>query len=127
MARAEPDMKTISQRRRRAHFLGHRLAKIGGAFLEFLEDALQHFNALLAAGLGPAGESLARGGDRTVHVGGRTKRDLAGDLLGRRIDGLDGLTLNRVHPGAIDVEFEILAHGLLFRLWRRGRARSALR
>jgi hypothetical protein len=65
------------------------------------------------AGAGEGGESGAGGGNRLVDIGGTTAGDFGEGFLGRGIDDGDPVRGNRVYPGAVDIEFEVIGHGAL--------------
>src|SRR5262249_36996733 len=83
---------------------------IGYALLIFSQNPVEDLESLLATGLRPGGEGLARRADCFVHISRRAQRDAAGDRLRGRIDGLDALVLDRIDPTAVDIELQILAH-----------------
>ena len=109
MAGAEEDVEAVGERGGRAHFLHHGRAEIGLAPLIFGQDRLQQIQAFLTAGLRPAGEGLARGLDRTIHIRGAAERDPSRHPFGGRIDGLMDLVLDRIDPLPVDVKFQIFA------------------
>jgi hypothetical protein len=71
----------------------------------------QQLGTLLARGLRPAIERLARGIDRSVDVGRGRSRDRSHRLFGGRVDDLDALGADRVDPLAADEE--LLSYVLL--------------
>ncbi len=112
MAHADRNLGALGEVGGGAHFLGHGGGQVAEALLVFGQDAAQDFQALLAGGLAPGREGLAGGHDGLVDVSGAAKRDLAADVLGGGVDDVEGLLLDRIDPLAVDVELQVLAHGL---------------
>ena len=113
VADAHRRLGPLGQPARRAHFFGDRRRHVGVALLVLLDDALQELDALGAAGAGEALERGACGFHRKIDVRSRAQADPSSDALGRRIDHVQGLRRDRIDPGAVDVEFQIIAHDVL--------------
>ncbi len=94
----------------RAHLHGHRLRQFLEARLIAVDDPLQQREAVLALRLRIAREGAARGSHSSVHVRGTAQADLAGDLLGGRIDDLEAARLRWLNPLAVNIEFVVVGH-----------------
>ena len=83
------------------------LGELLGALVDQVADAPQQVRALARGHPRPrrAGlEGVAGGDDGAVGVDGRGLGDLDEDLLGGRVDGVEGLAVLRVDPLAVDQE-----------------------
>ena len=110
---AHRGLRLLRQRDRRAHFLGDRRGHVGIALLVLGDDAFEQRDALGHGGLRIAGKGLARRLHGPVDIGRRTHRDAPGRLLGGRVDDVDALGRDRIDPGPVDVELQIVAHGFV--------------
>src|SRR5262249_36587077 len=81
--------------------------------LVFGEDRLQELEPLLAGRAAKAREGPARGGHGAVDIGGAADGDLGVGFLGRRIDDVEELRLDRIDPVTVDVELLLVSHDCL--------------
>ena len=94
-----------------AHFLADGLCHVGNTVLVDVDDLGQQVDPLLARRLGIRLERRDRGGYRAVDILDAAQGDLSDDLLGRGIDHVEALAVDRVDPLAVDVELGFVRHG----------------
>ena len=111
------DLGGDGEGQRRAHFLSHRLGEVGRALLVFLDNAFQQGQALFAGGLAIGLERAAGSGNRLVHVLGRSHRNYRTRLFRGRIDNLAALAAFAIHPLAVDIMLQQLAHPRISLNW----------
>ena len=114
MADADRRLRALRQAGGSAHFLGDGVGDVAETLLIFGLDAFQQIDALFTAGLRIGDEGFLGGLHRLVDVGGGAGGDMAAHRFGGGIDHVQALGGRRIDPGAVYIEFHVLAHaGLL--------------
>ncbi|MCY1236690.1 hypothetical protein D9M72_493580 [compost metagenome] len=113
MADADIGLLLAGHGLRRAEFHGDGVdhlvitARVDGE--QFFEQRQPFFDACLAIG----DKGLLGGGHGPVNVFGRAHRDHRNRLFRRRVQDLEVVGDDGIHPGAIDVELAFVEHSLL--------------
>ena len=110
MRKADADLALECERARGSHLARHRKGEVGLARLVHVDDAAQEIEPLGRIGEAERLKGTFSGRDGLVHVGLAAERDLRERVLVRRIDDIEGVGHDRVHPGSVDVELEIVGH-----------------
>jgi hypothetical protein len=115
MALADEGLGLAGEADGSTHFLGTGLRDVLVALVVDGQAFFQEFQAFLLRGAGEGGKSLAGGDDGAIDVGGGPAGDFGENFLGGGVHHADFVWGCRVHPGAIDVEFQIVGHWLSYR------------
>ena len=103
----------LGQPHRGAHLLGDRAGHVAEALLVDRDDLVEQVGAVLFRGRGKGRERGLGGGDGLVDIGLRADRDAGVGLFGGRVLDVQRARGHRIDPFAIDVEFQVIAHGRL--------------
>ncbi|MNL37341.1 hypothetical protein D3C87_1594840 [compost metagenome] len=113
MAMAGCDLGIASERNRRAHLAADCLGDILGTFFIFPENSFQERKP---RALRPSRKYRKRSfgsSDSLVDIGLGAECDLREGLFRRGIDDIECDGDHRLHPFAIDEEFQVIAHAVL--------------
>lgn len=113
--RGEPRAGLLGQPLRRPHLFGerrHQRVLPGGVDLD---DALQKRDPRRLRLRGEVRQNAQGGLHRPVDLRRAAKRDGGEDRLGRRVDQLERRRVERVDPGAADIDLSVVLHASIFR------------
>ena len=107
------DLHLFGKRQRRTHLVRNRCAQVLGPRFVDLDDAGQERDAFFAGGLAEGLKSTPRGGHCLVHVVGVAQGNVVQGFFCGGVDHGAGFGLRGLDPCAVDVELQMLDHGVL--------------
>jgi len=114
VSRTDANLRVERKLQWRTHLARDRKAQVSGAFLVDGEDCFKQLDTL-----GPRGESEGLEGSLGcdhgfIDVRFRSERDGCERIFGRRVDDGEIVSMDRLHPGAVNIKLLVVRHAVLY-------------